>query len=496
VDLTSRLRSIIRGGDAGIHRPGSSDPGGGSVDPGSASADLGGPGGDAGNRRRELIYEPDNGGYQATLDLDNVGEMLGGWPMSTRFGDCLVIDRRYEANRFHGDIRIEDCELQDADGLRLLDPSLDLCRAGLSAPPTLAGPRTIFLDLETTGLSGGAGTIAFLVGCGYFDLGAFQVRQFLLASYAAERALLAAVAEFFEDADLIVTYNGKTFDLPVMETRWVFHRMQPPLDGVPHFDMLHPARRLWRNRGRSERRVAAPFRPGLPDDGDGADDACCRLSTLERLLFDVRRVGDVPGLEIPGRFFTFVRTGDPRPLEPVLEHNRLDLVSLAAVTARAARLAQDGHEACRDSREALALGRVYERAGSSDRAEACYRRAASTESRDVRAEALYRLGLRYRRDRRYEEAAEVWRTVLAWTAQPRGRRPLEALRQFAAEALAIHLEHRRRDLPAARTHALFALDESRPRLAEGVRHRIARIERKMAKKKSPRSEDPGLLPGV
>jgi tetratricopeptide (TPR) repeat protein len=451
-----------------------------------------------------LIYEPDSGGYQATLDLDTVGAMLGGRPVSTRFGSCLVIDRRYEGDRFHGDIRIEDCELQDADGLHLLDPSLDLCGAGLAASsngapglPTLpSGRRTLFIDLETTGLSGGAGTIAFLVGCGYFDLGAFQVRQFLLASYAAERALLAAVADFFEDADLIVTYNGKTFDLPVMETRWLFHRMQPPLDGVPHFDMLHPARRLWRNRGRSERRVAPPVRPGLPDDSDGVDDACCRLSTLERLLFDVRRVGDVPGLEIPGRFFTFVRSGDPRPLEPVLEHNRLDLVSLAAVTARAARLAQHGHEACRDCCEALALGRVYERAESFDRAEACYRRAASSESTGVRAEALYRLGLRYRRDRRFEEAADVWRMVLAWTARARGRRQLEALRQFAAEALAIHLEHRRRDLSAARTHALFALDESNPRRAEGVRHRIARIDRKMTKKKSPGSEDPGLLPGV
>ena len=106
--------------------------------------------------------------------------------------------------------------------------------------------RTIFIDLETTGLSGGAGTVAFLVGCGFYDLGAFQVRQFLLTSYSAERALLTAVAEFFDDADLIVSYNGKTFDVPVMETRWLFHRMEMPLDGVPHFDTLHTARRLWK----------------------------------------------------------------------------------------------------------------------------------------------------------------------------------------------------------------------------------------------------------
>jgi len=471
VDLTSRLRSIVRDSHG---RPGSSGPG----------------------TRRELVYEPD-GGYQATLDLDRVGAMLGGRPVSTPFGPCLVIDRRYESDRHHGDIRIEHCELQDGDGLRLLDPELDV------VPVNPAQSRTIFLDLETTGLSGGAGTIAFLVGCGYFDLGAFQVRQFLLASHSGERALLAAVAEFFEDAELIVTYNGKTFDLPVMETRWLFHRMQPPLGGVPHFDMLHPARRLWRSRSPREiaqtvaRTVARNFSSASASasapDFDAHDSTCCRLSTLERMLFGVQRIGDVPGLEIPGRFFTFVRTGDPRPLEPVLEHNRLDLVSLAAVTARATRLAQNGHDECRDGAEALALGRVYERAGCAARAEACYRHAAASESTDVRAEALFRLGLRYRRDRRFEEAADVWRDVLAWTERPRGRRHLVELRRFAAEALAIHLEHRRRDLAAARAHALFALEETDARTIDGVRHRIARIDRKMAKKKSPGCDDPGLL---
>jgi hypothetical protein len=293
------------------------------------------------------------------------------------------------------------------------------------------------------------------------------------------------VAEFFQDAELIVTYNGKTFDLPVMETRWLFHRIAPPLDGVPHFDMLHPARRLWRSRGSA---VGRNFSSASLDDA-----TCCRLSTLERLLFGVRRVGDVPGLEIPGRFFRFVRTGDPRPLEPVLEHNRLDLVSLAAVTARAARLARQGHSECRDGAEAIALGRVYERAGCGDRAEACYRHAAASESSDVRAEALFRLGLRLRRDRRYEEAADVWRDVLAWTERARGRRHVIELRRFAAEALAIHLEHRRHDLDAARLHALFALQESDARKADDVRHRIDRIDRKRSKKQSPEPPGPGLL---
>src|SRR4029450_12953620 len=195
---------------------------------------------------RELTYEPDVGRYETTLDLDRVGDMLGGTVIDTEFGRCLAINRRYESDRWHGDIRIGDCELRAGDALALLDPSLQIRGRGDVEEGSLS--RTVFIDLETTGLSGGAGTVAFLVGLGFFDLGAFQVRQFLLTSHAAERALLAAVSRCFEGVDLIVSYNGKTFDVPMMETRWVFHRMEMPLDGIPHFDMLHPARRLWKFR--------------------------------------------------------------------------------------------------------------------------------------------------------------------------------------------------------------------------------------------------------
>src|SRR5215203_3675028 len=247
MDLTSRLRSIVR--------PPNSAP-------------------------RELTYEPDTGRYEASIDLDRVACVLGGRIESNRFGRALIVDRRYESDRFHGTRRVGDCYVNDDETLRLLDPSLP--------PRDGTGERTLFVDLETTGLSGGAGTVAFLVGCGWFDMGAFQVRQFLLTSYASERALLDAVATCFDEASLLVTYNGKTFDVPVMETRWMFHRMRMPLEEVRHFDMLHPARRLWRAR------AGAPAAAG---DAEGG----CRLGTLERVLCDVTRVGDVPGMDIPGR---------------------------------------------------------------------------------------------------------------------------------------------------------------------------------------------------
>jgi uncharacterized protein YprB with RNaseH-like and TPR domain len=445
MDLTSRLRSIVR--------------------PPNAAP-------------RELTYEPDTGRYEATIDLDRVADVLGGQVVSNRFGRALVVDRRYESDRFHGARRVEECVVEDGESLRLLDPSLP--------PPDGSGERTVFVDLETTGLSGGAGTVAFLVGCGWFDMGAFQVRQFLLTSYASERALLDAVASCFDAASLLVTYNGKTFDVPVMETRWMFHRMRMPLESVRHFDMLHPARRLWRGRlaagsvSDGPEGTAAPGRPRAPLEDSGG----CRLSTLERVLCDVTRVGDVPGMEIPSRYFRFLRTGDARPLEPVLEHNRLDLISLAAVSAHAVQLVEEGPGRCRDAAEAVALGKVYERAGCIDRAIDAFTKAADEPSAsvDVRAEAIYRLGLRLRRERRYADAADCWRRLIAMQDSRYGRRSslLGPLRQFATEALAIHHEHRERDVEGARELTLRLLDESDE---DVTRHRLARLDRKLAKKR-------------
>ena len=439
MDLTSRLRAIVRP----AHAP-----------------------------PRELTYEPDTGRYEATIDIDRVADVLGGQVTENRFGRALIVERRYESDRFHGTRRVGDCDVVDGDTLKLLDPGL--------RPPDGVGSRTLFVDLETTGLSGGAGTVAFLVGCGWFDMGAFQVRQFLLTSYASERALLCAVAECFGATSLLVTYNGKTFDVPVMETRWLFHRMPLPLESVRHFDMLHPARRLWRGRSRAEASITTV--DGAPGEAEGG----CRLGTLERVLCGVTRVGDIPGMDIPARYFAFLRSGDARPLEPVLEHNRLDLISLAAVCAHAVQLVEEGSPRCRDAAEALALGKVYERAGCVDRAITTYEHAAADSMAhiDVVLEAIYRRGLRLRRDRRFAEAADCWRRLLE--VRPGRRSTLMApLRQYAVEALAIHHEHRERDYEGAKELTLRLLDEAdgdvRPK-HEATKNRLARLEKKIARK--------------
>jgi tetratricopeptide (TPR) repeat protein len=190
-------------------------------------------------------------------------------------------------------------------------------------------------------------------------------------------------------------------------------------------------------------------------------------------------VGDVPGYEIPSRFFKFVRSGDARPLEAVLEHNRLDLISLAAVLARAITLITSGPAVAATAQEAYGLARVYERAGEYDNAEASLLRTIEFAKRvgaepEVHGEALRRLAWIRRRNRRPHEAAEAWNELAVLP------RCAASLRREAKEALAIHHEHRLKDLQAARQHALDLLTEGVANPAR-LQHRLDRIERKLAR---------------
>jgi hypothetical protein len=431
-DLASRLRSIVKQ-DAERQR--------------SRAAELA----DVGSAPpvRELTYVADlEGGH----DTERTAAALGGAVHGTGSGACVVVDRVWAADDWHGRQRVGTWTM-DADApIALFDPRLKAVSSWAD--------RVVFFDVETTGLSGGAGTLAFLAGCGWFEADSFRVRQFFLSGPAGERAMLDALGEIFDEASLLVTFNGRSFDVPVMEMRWAFHRRATPTDGLPHFDMLPPARRLW---------------------GIEADQSCS-LTSLERSLLGVHRRGDVPGFEIPTRYFQFLRTGDPATVEGVLEHNRQDVISLAAVTAYALGLARGGPEACRLPGEQLGLGRLYERAGEASRATTAYELAGGTAQGDraVRRQALARLAELRRRARRYDEAAEAWRDVLELSdvecaATPLGRR--------ATEALAIHHEHRARDFEAARRYAETLTTASTSSAAERARHRLQRLDRKLGLKR-------------
>lgn len=401
---------------------------------------------------RELTYVPDP---DPSAGLEGAAARLGGIGVD-QAGACVGIDYRYAGDRSHGRRRVEWYAPRQTAPLHVFDRRV--------SPERPWWRHVVFFDVETTGLSGGAGTLAFLAGCGWFDDDGFVVRQFFLAGPSGERAMLQALGEIFAGASLMVTFNGRTFDVPLMETRWAFHRQPAPTDDLAHFDMLPAARKLWgnRTRERGRRRRLDEF----------SDESSCRLSALERTVLGFHRLDDVPGLEIPARYFHFLRTGDAAAIAGVLEHNRYDILSLAAVMAHAMWLAEEGAQACREPSEQVALGRLYEGAGQTDRARAAYELAADARDSVARRHALARLALLHRRAGQYEQAASAWQGVLDTSPLPAV--DLSPLERQAAEALAIHHEHRVKDPRVARRYATLLNEHDHQ-----VRHRLDRLERKI-----------------
>lgn len=458
--LADRLRAAVAGSavprvhpDAG--GPPSAPPPGLPGAPAPAGTRLGDLGAGAGEGRTERARR--------------AAAVLGGVLEERPDGLCIVVDRHYAPDATHGLWRIGDI----VAALRRAEDGMTAIRRAWPAPRSVHAAEAApveglcAIDLETTGLAGGAGTQAFLVGCARIDGDGLHVRQFLSPGFEWEKAQLAMLAEWMRDRTQLVTFNGRTFDVPLLEMRFAFNRVAWPWAGVPHLDALHPARRFWRERSE----LAGP----------DPDDASCSLGVLERRLAGVHRVGDVPGFEIPTRFFQFARDGRGEPLEAVLEHNRLDLVSTLLVCARAASLVVGGPAAAERGHECLGLGRFYERLNDEAGAETCFARAASQAQALgdpwLRAEALRRLAYVQRRTGRAAEAAATWTALLAT------RGVSLRLRREAREALAIHHEHRVHDLSGARALVLAGLDE----LGEGrersrATHRLARLERKLARR--------------
>ena len=391
---------------------------------------------------------------------DAVAEILGGNWVDVGGHRVLVVDRAYRPGHRHGHMTLVDHVLPEHDRWR---GTFLTSRSAAGSTGSSERHRQLFIDLETTGLAGGAGTYAFLVGCAWFDDCVFHVRQLFMSSAAIEPSLLEMLTTLAASADLIVSFNGKSFDLPLIETRYLFHRRATPFADLPHLDMLHAARRLWR-----------------ADEDDGPGGSSCRLTTLEATVCGHVREDDVPGSEAPMRYFHYVRTGDARPLAGVFEHNRLDLLSLAMLTSRAAQLADEGVPLLKTAREAVGLGQLLERSGDVVNARRCFARAAGIDETPLpgddvsRAEAMHGYAALCRRERRYAEAAGAWRRLLEL------RRCPPRLVRSAAEALAVHHEHRLRDPRTARSFALRSapLQASSSR-QQALQHRLARLDRKL-----------------
>ncbi len=370
-------------------------------------------------------------------------EALGGAVEETERGSILVVRRRFPAAHVHGAQPLAPARQMAPEPLALL------ARAESPPPP---GHRLLYLDTETTGLAGGTGTYAFLVGAGFFDGDEFEVRQYFMRDLDEEPALLAALDGLFRRYDGFVTYNGAGFDLPLLETRFVLARRRWR-EAAFHLDLLGPARRLWSAR--------------LAD---------CRLGTLEQQILRFIRKDDVPSHLIPSVYFDYLRRKLPGELIPVFDHNRHDILSLAALTGWVADAVVRAPVPELHPEELAGMGRLWE-AVDVERGLACYRlaleRGLESPSRE---RLLLRLAGREKRLARWEEARALWEEA-ARSRHGFDPRPWEEIAKVD--------EHRRRNLTAACAVVEEALTRARAhraseRVLDAFEYRLERLTRRLA----------------
>ncbi len=390
-----------------------------------------------------------------------IEDLVSGRFHTTSHGQCFVAETSYSLDHAHGDLPLSTfLELspqvvaQMERDERVGDVDLD---------------GVCFLDTETTGLSGGTGTMAFIVGLGFFDEGEFRLLQYFLRDPGDEPAMVEALMERLPAFEALVSFNGRAFDVPIIENRFILARVVPPLRGIVHVDLLHPARRLWRYALSS-----------------------CALTSLERDVLGVRREqADVPSGVIPFLYRNYLRTGDARDMKRVLYHNKIDILSMVTLAARLCRAyadpwrggTSDDHRSLSGA-EFYALGRWYADEGRVGDAERAYRSALNLCSRpgsQMRARVLQKLAYLLKRCERRDDAFAFWQQLALESGE--GSKGI-----LAHVELAKYFEWYVEDLTRAAAWTRAALEKVegwRPGIRRDdqlsdLRHRLSRLERKLS----------------
>lgn len=308
----------------------------------------------------------------------------------------------------------------------------------------------LYFDTETTGLSGGTGTIPFMLGFGFFDEQVFRVKIFVLNDLNAEEEFLDEVDNFLNGNHFsaTVTYNGKSFDFPLMETRYILNRKRFPLLKLPHLDFLQPARILWKNTYESR-----------------------KLGFLGDILLNISRDDDIPGSLIPSLYFNYLRSGNFSLIENVIEHNAMDIVGLSALMLLGVKYLQDVSNTD-DEGEILGVAQLYERSGELLKAEELYEFLKEKGSRgDIIFKAVKRLALIKKKSRLMNEAVDLWRTIE------------DSGDHFVLRELSIYFEHREKNFYKAVNIVQKGLElaEITEKQRKELNKRLIRLKQKIEK---------------
>jgi uncharacterized protein len=374
-----------------------------------------------------------------------IDSVVAGAFLPTPRGDVFIVEQSYTADYCHGSSPI------------VCSKPLSLIAQWANDPRLAEMPlsKLAFLDTETSGLSGGTGTYAFMVGIARFVGDQFVLRQFFMRDPAEEPAMLEAIAQFLAPAQALVTFNGKAFDAPLLTTRFRLHHIPVPYVEYAHLDLLPLARRLWRDRLESR-----------------------ALKFLEQHILGMRRSSEeVPGYEIPWLYFDYLKSGDARPLAGVFYHNAMDVVAMAALLTHLNEVMENpygGH--VEHGLDFVALGKLFEDMGRWEEAARLFERGLELNLTEADfGLAVKRLSTLQKRRGDFNEAIRLWEEAA------------ENGHIYAHIEMAKYYEHKRRDVKTALRWTLSALDHvehddlpayTRKHWLEEIRHRLARLERK------------------
>ena len=340
-------------------------------------------------------------------DNHSIETVVPGRYQTTPAGETYVVESVYVSDYRHGDLKLH--------GLAPLDIVAEW--VGDHHIRQIQSDEFLYLDIETTGLTGGTGTYAFLIGVGRFIGEDFHLAQFFMRDPLQEPAQLLALEEFISPCNSVVTYNGKAFDIPILTTRYITQGWTSPFASFSHIDLLPLSRKLWRER--------MPSRT---------------LGNVETFILGARRTEeDVPGWMIPELFFDYLRSGDARPLKKVFYHNVMDVLAITALLNHISHLLFDPMDPDQiQGVDLIGMGRLYEDIGYTDQAEDYYHKSLDHElPEEAMWETVKRLSYIKKRRGDNSGAINLWKLAASKTYI------------YAHVELAKYYEHQARDLENA-----------------------------------------------
>lgn len=405
-------------------------------------------------KSKNFSFQKENNEKNEEFKQNAIEEKLGGIISENDGGDFYKREIKYSLDRRHGLYNFNQLfEFGHSEITEILKDNPSNINENIFKD-------TLFIDTETTGLMGGTGTLPFMIGAGFFENNKFIVRQYFMRDYDDEYALLLDLKELFNSHNNIFSFNGKSFDLPILQTRFVLNRLEK-IDIDYHFDLLYMARRVWKHL------------------------SSCSLENLEAEILEIKRNNDIPGEEIPKIFFKYLRTKDPKLIAPIFKHNLIDIVSLLTLLIHLLKVYNKNKECQLSVNELYNLGIQFEKRKEIEKSIEILERAKKKVNKKennykLNEDIAVKLSWQYKRNDDWEKAVSIWENMIK----------INSGKLFPYLELAKYYEHIAKDFKIALKYVKIAKDLLRDKRVffdnyqkkrEELNHRLDRLKKKLNK---------------